>query len=111
MKTVGYGGPVPKEKTLVLGGEIILPGERKIVNLAVASLYDFTNLSISVEVIRGLKPGPSMFICAAIHGDEINGVEIIKRVSKRISIKKLSGTLFLVPIVNVFGFNHKSRYL
>jgi predicted deacylase len=52
-----------------------------------------------------------MFISAAIHGDEINGVEIIKRVLRRPILKKLKGTLIAVPIVNVFGYNNRSRYL
>lgn len=94
-----------------IGGEHIKRGERKKVYLDVASLYDFTKLTIPIEVIRGKKRGPVMFICAAIHGDEINGVEIIRRILKRKLLNSLKGTLILVPIVNVFGFNNKSRYL
>lgn len=98
-------------KKLMIGGEVILPGERKNVLLRTASLYDRTGLSIPIEVIRGKLDGPTLFISAAIHGDEINGVEIIKRLLARKALKRLRGTLILAPIVNVFGFNNKSRYL
>jgi predicted deacylase len=62
-------------------------------------------------VIRGKRRGPVLFISAAIHGDEINGTEIVRRLSIKKSVKNLRGTLILIPIVNIFGFNHKSRYL
>jgi predicted deacylase len=63
-------------------------------------------------VIRGKEDGPILFVSAAIHGDEINGVEIIKRLLARRRIgAKMKGTLIAVPIVNVFGFNRNSRYL
>ncbi len=86
-------------------------GERRKVFLDVGALYDYTNLSIPIEVIRGDKEGPVMFVSAAIHGDEINGVEIIKRLLHFLKNKKIKGTLIVVPVVNVFGFNLKSRYL
>ena len=66
------------DSTIIIGGTKIQLGERKIVQLDVAALYDYTRLSIPVEVIRGKKDGPTLFISAAIHGDEINGTEIIK---------------------------------
>ncbi|MFK8139331.1 MAG: succinylglutamate desuccinylase/aspartoacylase family protein [Bdellovibrionales bacterium] len=96
---------------MIIGGTTIKPGERKIVNIDVASLYDYTKLSIPVEIIRGKEPGPILFISAAMHGDEINGTEIIKRILNRKIYKNLKGTLIAVPIVNVFGFNTRSRYL
>ncbi len=93
------------------GDDRIAPGQRKKVLLDMASLYDYTRLSIPIEVVRGKEEGPTIFISAAIHGDEINGVEIIKRLLHKPSLKKLKGTLIAVPVVNVFGFNNKSRYL
>jgi predicted deacylase len=68
-------------------------------------------LSISVQVIRGRRPGPTLFISAAIHGDEINGVEIIRRVLQHRSLKNIRGTLLAIPIVNVHGFLNHMRYL
>ncbi len=101
-----------KKKTLFkIGNEIIKLGERKKVFLHIGSLYDYTKLSIPVEVIRGKEPGPVLFISAAIHGDELNGVEIIKRLLQKTSLKRIKGTLIAVPVVNVFGYNNKSRYL
>ena len=94
-----------------IGDHLIGRGERKTVLLESAALYDYTKLSIPVEIIRGKEPGPTLFISAAIHGDEINGVEVIRRLMKKTFLKNIKGTLILVPIVNVFGFNYKSRYL
>jgi len=99
------------QKPFVIGGEKIYPGERKNIHLDVASLYDYTKLGIPIEVIYGKKPGPTLFISAAIHGDEINGTEIISRLLRKPVLKNISGVLICVPIVNVFGFNTKSRYL
>jgi len=96
---------------LVIGAVKILRGERKRVQLESAALYDYTKLTIPVEVIRGNEKGPVLFISAAVHGDEINGVEIIRKLLKKKFLNKIKGTLILIPIVNVFGFNNKSRYL
>ena len=97
--------------SLVIGGEEVLPGERKQLTLTVAKLYDFTDMKMPVVVIRGKEIGPTLFISAAIHGDEINGVDIVRRLLKHKSLKRIKGTLIAIPIVNVFGFNDKSRYL
>ncbi|MCB0421737.1 MAG: succinylglutamate desuccinylase/aspartoacylase family protein [Bdellovibrionales bacterium] len=99
------------KSALKFGNEFILPGERRRIQIEVASLFDYTKLNIPVEVIRGKEPGPILFISAAIHGDEINGVEIIKRLLQRPQLNRIKGTLIVIPIVNVFGFNSKSRYL
>lgn len=95
----------------MIGGTEIRPGERKILELAVPSLYTHTQLELPVQVIRGKKPGPSLFLSGAIHGDEINGVEIIRRVLNQRTLKRLRGTLIAVPVVNIFGFINQSRYL
>ncbi|MET0053003.1 MAG: succinylglutamate desuccinylase/aspartoacylase family protein, partial [Candidatus Thiodiazotropha sp.] len=60
---------------------------------------------------RGKKPGPRLFVSAAIHGDELNGVEIIRRILKHKSLSRLHGTLITIPIVNVYGVIQHSRYL
>jgi predicted deacylase len=64
-----------------------------------------------VKVVNGRKPGPVMFVSAAIHGDELNGVEIVRRLLRQKSLDSLRGTLLAVPIVNVHGFLERSRYL
>ncbi len=98
-------------KNLKIGGVSVKNGERKKIELGVSDLYDGTNLSIPIEVVRGKEDGPTLFISAAIHGDEINGTEIVSRILKTRSLKKMKGTLIAVPVVNVFGFNMLSRYL
>lgn len=99
------------KNVMIISDEKILPGERKIIKVPVANLYDQTPLNIPVEVIRGKKKGPIFFVSAGIHGDEINGIEIIRRLLLLKSLNNLKGTLIAIPIVNVFGFINKSRYL
>ena len=94
-----------------IGGTTISPGQRVTVDLPVADLYTSTSLHMPVEVICGRKPGPVMFVSAAVHGDELNGVEIIRRLLKRKTLKSIRGTLLAIPIVNVHGFLDQSRYL
>jgi predicted deacylase len=94
-----------------LAGHFIQPGERKQFDVPAANLYTHTPLDLCVEVVHGRKPGPVLLVCAAIHGDELNGVEIIRRMRSFRSLGRLHGTLVLVPVVNLFGFIHQSRYL
>ncbi len=96
---------------LMIGGVSIDPGEQQTINLPVAAMYTHDDLSISVQVIRGKRPGPVLFISGAIHGDEISGVEIIRRVLQHRSLKSIRGTLIAIPIVNVYGFLNHMRYL
>lgn len=93
------------------GGVSVAPGKRTIVEMPAAQLYTQTQLNIPVHVVHGRQAGPVLLVCAAIHGDELNGVEIIRRVLRMAALKRLRGTLIAVPVVNVFGFIHKSRYL
>lgn len=94
-----------------LAGHTILPGQRSQIDVPVARLYTHTPLHIPVEVVHGRKEGPVMLVCGGIHGDEINGVEIVRRVLRSKSINSLRGTLIAVPVVNVFGFLQQTRYL
>lgn len=98
-------------KPLQIGKHTIAPGERVSVSLPVADLYTGTSLSMPVKVVSGKRAGPVLFISAAIHGDELNGVEIIRRLLKRKILRSIRGTLLAVPIVNVHGFLDQSRYL
>ncbi len=94
-----------------LDGTSVAPGERALIQIPSAQLYTQTPLDIPVHVLHGRRPGPVLLVCAAIHGDELNGVEIIRRLLRMKGLKNLRGTLIAVPVVNVFGFIHKSRYL
>tara|TARA_R110002072_G_scaffold121598_7_gene255567 strand:+ start:8413 stop:9483 length:1071 start_codon:yes stop_codon:yes gene_type:complete len=100
-----------KQPGLVIGGVDVGPGERTVVEIPVAPMYTHDDLSISVQVIRGKLPGPTLFISAAIHGDEINGVEIIRRLLQHKALRSVRGTILAIPIVNVYGFLHHTRYL
>lgn len=94
-----------------IAGHTIAPGERLQFNLPAAQLYTHTPLEMPIEVINGRRAGPTLLISAAIHGDELNGIEIIRRLRQLKSLERLRGTLVLAPIVNLFGFIHQSRYL
>lgn len=95
---------------LIIGGVEILKGSRQTLNIELPKLYN-TPTNLPVRVIRGKKDGPTVFISAAIHGDELNGIEIIRRIRKLKILSRLKGTLILVPIVNVYGIMTLSRYL
>jgi predicted deacylase len=99
------------DKGLVVGGRAIAPGEHVSVDLPLPPLYTHTPLTMPVHVVRGRRDGPRLFVCAAIHGDELNGVEIIRRLLQRPLLRSLRGTLLAVPIVNVYGVIDHSRYL
>ncbi|MFK7977259.1 MAG: succinylglutamate desuccinylase/aspartoacylase family protein [Halioglobus sp.] len=90
---------------------IVEAGSSAVVDLPVAPMYTHDDLSISVQVTHGNQAGPTLFVSAAIHGDEINGVEIIRRLLQHKSLKKIKGTLLAIPIVNVHGFLNHTRYL
>lgn len=92
-------------------GRILEPGSCCQVNLETAKLYDNTPMQIPIRVTHGLKPGPVLFVSAVIHGDEILGVETIRRFLASPQLDKLRGTLIVVPIVNVFGYTTCTRYM
>jgi predicted deacylase len=94
-----------------IGDTTINPGQRRTVDLAISRLYSRTAMAMPVHVIHGKKDGPTLFVSAAIHGDEINGVEIIRRLLKLKLLNNMHGTLIAIPIVNMYGFINCSRYL
>lgn len=100
-----------KHPGIEIGGQRIAPGERRTLDLPMPSLYSHTPMTLPVQAICGRRAGPSLFVSAAVHGDEINGVEIIRRLLRLSLLKNLRGTLLAVPIVNVYGFVSHSRYL
>lgn len=97
--------------SIEIGGVKVKPGERRLIDVPIPHLYTHAALTIPVQVIHGKTDGPRLFVCAAIHGDEINGVEIIRRLLKVKSMARLRGTLIAVPVVNVYGFINQTRYL
>jgi hypothetical protein len=97
--------------SLEFGSKRIAPGTRATIDLPVSVLSDHTPVSMSVHIIHGRKPGPTMFVSAAVHGDEVIGVEIVRRLLRAPNLDGMKGTLLAVPIVNSFGFLNHSRYL
>jgi predicted deacylase len=99
------------QEAFQIGGEAIAPGTRRLVDLPVSKLSNHTPVTLPVHVLHGPRPGPAMFVSAAVHGDELNGVEIIRRVLRSLQPANLSGTLLCAPVVNAYGFIGRSRYL
>lgn len=89
----------------------IKPGKRMEIDIPVSRDAADSVVSLPVRVLHGTKEGPVLFVSAAVHGDEISGVEIARRLLKKVSAKRLAGTLIVVPVVNAFGFVANSRYL
>lgn len=100
-----------KAESLEIGGETVAPGEVRTLEIPAARLPTGTWISLPVAVVNGTRPGPCLWLSAAIHGDEINGVAIIRKVLPRLDPNELRGTIIAVPIVNVFGFLEQTRYL
>ncbi len=99
------------DRRIVIGGVAVDPGESRTIDLPIADLYTHAKLALPVHVINARRPGPTLFITAAIHGDELNGVNIVRRLLNLSEIRKLRGALLAIPIANVFGFIHRTRYL
>ena len=96
---------------LEIGGRTVLPGKRLYMEIPVARIATQDQLALPVAVVHGKAPGPRLWISGAIHGDELNGIDIAHRVLESADEASIRGTLIVVPIVNVFGFIHQSRYL
>ena len=92
-------------------GNGVLAGESSVIDLALPKLNSHTHLSMPVHIVHGKKDGPRLFVSAAVHGDELNGVEIVRRLLEVKALRRLAGTLVAVPVVNVYGLIHQSRYL
>ncbi len=98
-------------KPITIAGITIQPGEKKTVLLHAPEIYTQTKVDFPAHVFHGKKSGPKIFIIGTIHGDELNSIEIIRRVHHQIILKNLHGTLITVPIANVYGLILQSRYL
>ena len=99
----------PKSDILhILGDEIPL-GERREINFNVAKLHTTTTVEVPVIIERSKKPGPVVLFTAGIHGDEVNGVEIIRQLIAKGINKPRKGTIICIPVINIFGFLHMER--
>ncbi len=102
---------VERGAPVTVAGTAVPPGKRRRIDIPVARLPTGTWLHLPVSVVNGRGEGPMIWLSSAIHGDELNGIEIIRRVMKSLDPKTLKGAVIAVPIVNVFGFIGESRYL
>ncbi|WP_024953835.1 succinylglutamate desuccinylase/aspartoacylase family protein [Sulfurospirillum arcachonense] len=94
---------------LTIGKYEIKRGTSNTIELDLPNLYN-TPTKLPIKVLRGKKDGPTVFVSATIHGDELNGIEIIRRFKKLSILKRLKGTIILVPVINVYGILTLSRY-
>jgi hypothetical protein len=100
---------IDKNNILEILGKKIMPGQGAMINLNMAKLYTTTSVEVPVIIERSLKPGPVVLITAGIHGDELNGVEIVRQIISKNINKPVKGTIICIPIVNVFGFLNLAR--
>ena len=99
------------EGGFTISGIRVAEGETHEIYLKVSESYLSGSIQIPITVIRGKQPGPTAFVLAAIHGDEINGADIVRRLIFDIDHEKLTGTLIAIPVVNIPGFLSQTRYL
>jgi predicted deacylase len=96
-------------RKLVILDEEIKPGESRTINMEIARLHTMTKLKIPIIVERAKTDGPVVLFSAGLHGDEINGMEIVRQIIVRKINKPKVGTIICIPVINVFGFVNKSR--
>ncbi|MCM4167460.1 N-alpha-acetyl-L-2,4-diaminobutyric acid deacetylase [Arenibacter antarcticus] len=99
---------MPNSKMELLG-QAILPGKGFLLNLDIAKLHTGTKIEVPIIVQRGKKPGPVLLITGGIHGNEINGVEIIRQLISKKYNRPDCGTVICIPVVNIFGFLNQTR--
>jgi uncharacterized protein len=90
-------------------GKEIPPGSRHQLTLYLTSARDTDATAMPVLALRGAREGPTLCLTAAIHGDELNGVEAIRRVLSELEPARMAGSLIGVPVVNVLGFTQNAR--
>jgi predicted deacylase len=103
---------VKKElKKMVILGQEILPGKGVQLNFDVAHLHTRTPILVPVIVERAKEDGPTVLVMAGLHGDEINGVEIIRRFIRKKLHKPTKGTIICLPVFNIFGIFYLFTFL
>ena len=98
------------QPAITVAGNKIKPGQQATVRVPVARLYTHNEMAMPVHVVHGRREGPRLFLCGAIHGDEIIGTEVIRRLIKLKRLRSITGTLLAVPVVNMYAFLQQSRY-
>lgn len=105
-----FVGPVLVGPFEILGTQV-LPGKRARLEWNAGMSFSGSEVLSPVVVVHGVRPGPVLCLTAGTHGDELNSVEIVRRIAHRLEPADLGGTLIAVPVVNLFGFSRNSRYL
>jgi predicted deacylase len=100
-----------RNEPITVGDVTVRPGRKVQIELPFARVVTGATESLPVKVVNGRSAGPNIWLSAAIHGDELNGIQIIRRVLRDLDAKTLRGALIAVPIVNPLGFISQSRYL
>lgn len=98
-----------ENRDITIGGETVAPGEEKLLKIPIDRLPTGTLIDIPVYVYNAKKLGPTVLVQAGLHGDEINGIEIVRRMLSEERFKVERGSVIAVPILNIFGFIHFSR--
>lgn len=96
-------------RDILIAGETVKPGQQKLLHINIDRLPTGTLIDIPVYVYNSKKPGPNILVQAGLHGDEINGIEIVRRMMQQKFFRVSKGAVIAVPILNVFGFIHFSR--
>lgn len=94
-----------------IAGELVMPGERRTLAIPVSRQLTGLSASLPLQVLHGVRSGPCVFVSAAIHGDEINGIAIIGKLAEHLDPATMAGTLILAPAVNIYGLVNHARYL
>jgi predicted deacylase len=100
---------MPPNDSLSINGLTIKPGERVLTRLVISKLPSGTVIDVPVHIIRAQKPGPVLLLMAGMHGDEVNGIETIRRLLRRELLQPTRGSIVAIPILNIYGFLNFSR--
>ena len=97
------------DNSLALNGLRIRPGEHVLTRLVISRLPSGTVIDVPVHIIRAQEPGPVLLLMAGMHGDEVNGIETIRRLIRHDLLQPTRGTIIAIPILNIYGFLNFSR--
>ncbi|SHI70914.1 hypothetical protein SAMN02745181_0701 [Rubritalea squalenifaciens DSM 18772] len=96
---------------ITIAGTTINPGEQATVAIPYGTYSSYETVHLKAHVRVSKKPGPTLLVTAGIHGDEVNGTEIVRRLMKEKFIKRMSGTLITIPVINAPAYSNRSRYM
>ena len=100
-----------KNKAVKFFDATVHPGEQASLALPLPEMFTCAPMYMPIKVVHGKEAGPTVLIIAAMHGNEVNGTEIINQLRKKSELNELKGTLIMIPVMNVYGMTHRSRYM